>query len=215
MQLIDRIRQRAIEQGADIAADTPVRVRRVLIASKSIDVEQRLVQGIATTTDVDMDGEVIVPNFDMGYFDAARTVYVGHDYSRPVGTCRNYSQKSDGLFTTTYITRTALGEEVLTMIDEGIIRGLSIGIIPLDQGPPNTDEITKYGDCHNIIRRSQLLEYSITAMPANPGALIEAMSKNKCRRATAVALGLDDTPERKFHPVTVLPVRKKLCIVSG
>lgn len=214
MELIERIRRRAIEHGCAIADNSPVIAKRAIVKGASADVGKRLVQGIATTAAPDMDDEVIVPNFDMSYFDAMRAVYLEHNYDRPIGTNRNYRAEADGWYTTTYIASTAMGDEILTLIAEGVVRGLSVGVVPLEMGPPTPEEQNKYGGCRNVIRKSLMLEYSVTAMPANPQALIDAVSKGLVRRATAVTLGMEDTPERKFHPTVVVPAKKKICILE-
>jgi phage head maturation protease len=214
VELIERMRARALAHGAEVAADAPVVVKQVVLKEARVDMDQRLVRGIASTADVDGDGEVLLPSgFDFKYFGAVKTVYWQHDYDKPIGTCRNYSVAKNVLSTTTYITRASFGDDVLTMIDEGVINGLSVGVIPEDSGPPDQAELKSYGDCRNIIRRSLMLEYSITPMPCNQAALIDAVSKARIRRSSAVMMGLNDTPERKFHPAVIVP-KKKICIVG-
>lgn len=216
MELIERIRKRAIEHGANIDADAPVVLKRVVLKESRVDSSQRLVRGIASTDAVDQEGEVLVPaGFDFSYFADVKTVYWQHDYEKPVGTCRNWSVAKGELSTTTYITRTAFGDDVLTMIEDGVINGLSVGVIPTEEGPPDPIELKSYGECRNVIRKAKMLEYSITPMPCNQTALIEAVSKAKIRRSSAVLMGLDDTAERKFHPAVVVPAKKKICIVTG
>jgi HK97 family phage prohead protease len=216
VELIDRIRKRAIDHGAAVDADAQIVLKQVVLKESRVDVDQRLVRGIASTCAVDQEGEVLVPaGFDDSYFRQVKAVYWQHDYDKPVGVCRNYSVAKGVLSTTTYITRTAFGDDVLTMIEDGVVNGLSVGVIPTEYGPPSVEETKSFGDCRNVIRRALLLEYSITPMPCNQTALIEAVSKARIRRSSAVLMGLDDTPERKFIPVTDTPVRKKICIVVG
>lgn len=173
-------------------------------------------RGIASTTAIDQEGEVLIPaGFDFSYFQAVKTVYWQHDYDEPVGTCRNWSIAKGVLYTTTFITRTSFGDDVLTMIQDGVINGLSVGVIPTDYGPPNDEEMRAYGPASNVIRKAIMLEYSITPMPCNQTALIEAVSKARIKRVSAVRMGLEDTPERKFHPsVVVVPTRKTVVMVD-
>lgn len=211
------MRARALAHGADVGEDAAVIVKAVVLKEARVDAEQRLVRGVASTSAVDQEGEVLVPSgFDFSYFGEVKTVYWQHDYDKPVGTCRNWSVKGGALNTTTFITRTAFGDDVLTMIQDGVVNGLSVGVIPTDSGPPDATELKSFGDCRNVIRRSLMLEYSITPMPCNQTALIEAVSKARIRRSSAVLMGLDDTPERKFHPVSVVvPSEKRKIVIVG
>ncbi len=57
------------------------------------------------------------------------------------------------------------------------MRGQSIGFRVLDASEPDAAERLKYGSkCNRIIRKSTLLEYSVTAMPCNPGASLALAS---------------------------------------
>lgn len=158
-----------------------VAIKRAAIKTPTVDWDNRLVQGIISTENVDLDGEVVVQSgIDTTYFLGAdaesgvRTVYWDHDYSRPIGTCRNLKLTRDGLYASTYISKTALGEEVLTLIDEGIVRGQSIGYRRLDSSDPDHAEVQKYGhNCGRVTRKAMLLEFSMTPMPCNPDAMLD------------------------------------------
>lgn len=166
-----------------------------------VDMEARTVSGIITTTTPDNDGEVVVPSgLDMSYFPRkVKTVYLYHDYEKPVGKCRRMEMKDGALWASTFITSTALGEDVLKMLNEGVIGGFSIGFATKAFGPPTDEEEEEYGEHHTIHRQGRLFEYSITPMPCNPDALVSMVSKGMIHRSTAVACGLDDTPARKYH----------------
>lgn len=161
-----------------------VMVKRVHIKTPTVDMDKRLVQGVCSTEDVDLDGDVVQQSgIDTAYFLGAdrdsgvRTVYLDHDYSQPIGSCQNMKMTADGLYCATYITKLPIGDDILTLIQEGIVRGLSIGFRAQEATSPTLDESVKFGSrCDRIIRRSMLLEYSVTAMPANPGAMLELQS---------------------------------------
>lgn len=158
-----------------------VAIKRAVVKTPTVDWDNRLVQGIISTENVDLDGEVVVQSgIDTTYFLGAdkdsgvRTVYLDHDYSKPVGSCVNLKLTSGGLYASTYISKTALGEEVLTLIDEGIIRGQSIGYRRVDSSDPDHAEVQKYGHgCDRVTRKSMLLEFSMTPMPCNPDAMLD------------------------------------------
>lgn len=183
-----------------------VRAKAALLTSPSIDREARLVKGLVSVAVPDMDREVVVPSgLDTSYFpDKVKAVYLNHDYNAlPVGACRRLQVKDGGrsLYAATYVARSALGDDLLTAIEDGIINGFSVGFIATDYGPPTSEETKSYGMCDNVIRKGRLIEYSITPMPACPDALVEMVSKGMIHRSSAVAFGLDDTPVRKVFPV--------------
>lgn len=159
-------------------------VKTMTIKTPTVKIDKRLIAGLVSTEGVDMDGDVVLQDgIDTGYFwdadedSGVRTVYLDHDYSTPVGTCRNLTLRSDGLYGTTYVTRLPIGDEVLTLVDEGIMRGQSIGFRVLDASEPTAEERLRYGSkCQRVIRKSTLLEYSVTAMPCNPGATLQLAS---------------------------------------
>lgn len=173
-----------------------VTVKRLHIKTPVVDIENRTVQGLCSAETIDLDGDVVqLSGIDTTYFLGAddesgvRTVYLDHDYARPIGTCRKLKMTSDGLYAQTYITRLPIGDEVMTLVQEGIIRGMSIGFRSMEASDPTIDEMVKYGrECSRVIRKSLLLEYSLTPMPANPDAMMQLQSlvaKSRIRQKTA------------------------------
>lgn len=159
--------------------------KNAVLKSVDVDLDERLVKGIASTDGVDMDGDVVVQSgIDTKYFwstdpeEGVRSVYWDHKYhEKPVGTCRNMKHTANGLYVSTYITKLPAGDEVLTLVREGIVRGLSIGFRTMEATEPSIDECKKYGmACNRVIRKSILLEYSLTAMPCNPEAMLSLKS---------------------------------------
>lgn len=192
---------------AKYAAEDPkadFRIKSGLITGEKsrapdVDMEARTVSGIITTSSPDNDGEVVLPSgLDCSYFPKkVKTVYLGHDYDKPIGKCRRMEMKDGKMYASTFVTSTALGEDILKMMSEGVIGGFSIGFATKAYGPPTDEEVDQYGDHNTIHRAGKLYEYSITPMPCNPDALVSMVSKGLIHRSTAVACGLQDTVERK------------------
>lgn len=175
---------KAIERRHTDGGSGEIAVKRMAVKSPTVKIDKRLIAGLVSTEGVDMDGDVVLQEgIDTSYFwdadddSGVRTVYLDHDYSTPVGTCRNLTLRPEGLYGTTYVTRLPVGDEVLTLVDEGIMRGQSIGFRVLESSEPDAAERLRYGSkCQRIIRKSTLLEYSVTAMPCNPGATLQLAS---------------------------------------
>ena len=181
-----------------------LRVKNAVMATPVVDFNQRLVKGLVSTPDVDQDDEVVqCANLETDYFPiSVKAVYVDHDYTKAVGTCRALSVRGDCLYAVTHVPPTSLGDDILTMVENEVIRHFSIGARATDYGPPTADEIAKYGPHRCNIRKGRLIEYSFTSMPANQNAMIELVTKSAIKRANAVVFGFPDTPERKFFPTT-------------
>ena len=178
-------------------------------------ISQRMVSGIVCTDAVDMEGEIVVPSgLDTSYFpERVKAVYLNHNYDAlPVGKCRKMVLNDRGqLFCQTVIARGGQGDDLLSLMEEGVLNGLSIGFVTQSCSPPKPEE-ERYRGAKSVVRSAKLLEYSIVSMPCNQDALIEFVSKGIIRRSSAVAFGLQDTPERKFYP-TAGPAKVERCIV--
>lgn len=179
--------------------------------SPDIDEENRIVKGIVSTAAIDGDNEVVIPRgLDRSYFPTTfQTVYLGHDVTKLVGACRTMFFSSGGrkMHATTYLSKTALGEDTFTMMKEGVIRGFSITFLPIDIGSPTQKEIEDYGrgkSFRSIVRSGKLFDYVITPRPCNDEALVGMLSKGLIRRESAVAFGMKEA-ERKIYPSVAIP----------
>jgi HK97 family phage prohead protease len=205
--ILERIQKRHADSPEH---DKPVVFYRAEIKSASVDWKNRLVQGIVSMETVDMEGEVVVQDgIDLKYFwsedskrKGVRTVYWDHDYDEPIGKCRNIERKGDGLYACTEITKLPIGDEILCLIEEEIVKGQSIGFRPVERGDPTVEEIQKYGpECELITRKSIMLEYSITPAPCNPDAILKnqerlnkLVAKSRVSHRTALMLNLAPKP---------------------
>lgn len=201
---LDRLRK----QFGDVIGDGVAGIKAAPMKTPQVDHENRLVKGMVTTTDVDMDSEVVLPNFDTSYFpDSVKAVYLDHQYEVPgtvaaVGVCRNFSVRPNGAYAVTYIRKTGLGDDILAAIDCGALGGQSIGFRVLESSEPTTDELAEYGaEVKSVVRHSKLLEFSLVSMPCNSGAMLDLekmVADGQIRRKSAVLMGLPTTPDRKF-----------------
>lgn len=223
--LITRIRK----QHASVVGDDEVCVAGLLLKSPNVDRDQRLVSGNVSKAMSDLDSEVVIPaGLDRWYFPkSVKSVYWAHQYDMmPVGACRRMGLRDNGktLYAQTYVMKGAFGDDVLEAMDSGVVEGFSIGmkIRPDDDyGEPTKEETKEYGrSVERMIRTAMLIEYSITPMPACPGALMdskvaaldEMVVKGRIHRSSAVIMGLPDTPERKFHAI---PKARRVVVAGG
>lgn len=225
-ELVQRIRQRH-----GLAEDQPVGIRAARKVAE-INENNRNVRVIATTDDVDLADEVVLPGGadPASYFYANKAVFLDHHYStdRMVGKMRNVSPlmvggAHKGWTVDIQILSTPLALDVWTIIREAGI-GTSIGFIPLDQGDPTPEEKAARPNAEAVIRRWNWLEQSLTAFPCNvrcqqvassadmiddskAAELDRLVTKGAIRVESAVAMGL---PAPKSLPKLV--VRRRLIV---
>lgn len=199
---------------AVIRGDGQTAVRQLVMGSMAVDREARMVSGMVTTaTKPGLDGLVVPASaFDLSYFwgdpmngiPGLKTVYWNHDTETPIGTCQALAMRKNGeaLFARTYVSRTPLGEDVLTMLEEGVVRGFSCGFRINEMTAPTGPEVQRWPDAEYVVRSALLLEYSIVSQPADPGSQVMAdperaysdterlVTRGKVSRAVAERLGM-------------------------
>lgn len=219
------------------------KVFEVNFKSADFNEEQRLVTGFISTIDPDMIGDVVLPEAmdDQTYFASTRSVNLNHEESLPIGTNRNLSVKNNGIYALTYISKSALGTDVWTMMKEGVIRGWSIEWDPrtLKWEAPSENQAKQFGTkCRRVFKQFTLTSYAAVPQPMNPHCLIDGFksasyletmdpiwkkmeslfTEGRIHKSSAVAAGF---PERKrvfVIPETVTmgyPVLVRRDMVAG
>ena len=86
-----------------------------------------------------------------------------HNHALPVGTGEVWAEGSELFVAPTFTRSSAKGREVENLVDEGVIRTVSIGFLP-SRAEPN-----EFGGLDYL--EAELLEISFVTVPANPNAL--------------------------------------------
>jgi hypothetical protein len=164
-----------------------------------------------TTDDIDRDNEIILPGgIDLSDFRKSPTVFYAHDYTKPIGkalwikavgngldACTKYAKKPDGW------QGPWLPDAVLSMMQEGIGCGKSIGLIPLSIRPVTRADLQQRPDwrgAKQIVDKSVMLEFSAAPLPVNQLALATAVSKGLIDKDTASLLAYTLPPDKTLHP---------------
>ena len=140
---------------------------------------ERSVISYITTGAADRDREIVEPKGAM--LDDYRknpVVLFCHDYSKlPIG--KNVWIKSDekGLIAKTVYAPHEEAEKVYQYRKAGFPLAESIGFVPLEYKDHTEDERSKNGGVRRTFSKWLLLEYSDVPVPANPEALMIAVSK--------------------------------------
>jgi HK97 family phage prohead protease/HK97 family phage major capsid protein len=158
------------------------------IQLKSIDDDNWIIEGYASTDDIDSYGDKILP----GAFEKTLPLYLknpvlmlNHSLHQsqfgggtspqdklPIGKILDAQIKTRGLWIRAQISRTV--PKIWTLIKEGILKGLSIGF----NWWTNEEEDTEMDGDVRIIKNVRLIEISVVPVGANPGSLFE-MAKAK------------------------------------
>ena len=146
-----------------------------------------------TTSSVDRDGEVLIPQgMDIKDFKKNPVVFWNHDYNQPIGTAADLKKNDDHWTATARLASTPFAQEVYTLMREGVVRGVSVGFQPVETRPPTKGDLAKYGDnVRRVYAKWKLLEFSVVPLPANQDALITAVSKGVSRATIKSVLGVD------------------------
>lgn len=171
-----------------MSAETKLR-QRVAIKAVSVDVETRTFEGLASTWDRDLQGDVILPGaFKKTIREWKKSGKVlplldSHSWFSifdTVGKLVDAEERDEGLWTQWKIIPGAKGDEVLTLLSEDnggpFIDSMSIGYRAtrweMQEDPEQGDEV-------RVIKEIMLDEVSLVRFPANPNARIDAGSVQK------------------------------------
>ena len=104
--------------------------------------------------------------FERGAIDAADAVLV-YQHAEPIGTITNVRDTDEGLEVTAHISHTQRGDEVYTLIRDGVLKSMSIGFELLDAREDTVD-----GQTVNTITSARAVEFSVVLNPAYKDAKI-------------------------------------------
>lgn len=144
-----------------------------VMAVKSVNEDERVITGIASTPSPDRDGDIMEP--DGAKFNSETPFLWQHDRSQPIGTCIPKLVK-DGLQITAKLVKPTpdMPSQLIARLDEawasikaGLVRGLSIGFRPIEYS---------FLDEGGIRFLSwDLLEVSAVTIPANAECSIQTV----------------------------------------
>lgn len=140
---------------------------------QKVDAERRIVGGWATTEALDRQGDIIP-------FDVARQAFARfaersgavREMHQPKAVGRLESWRPDperrGVWAEVYLSRSRDGEDVLTKVREGVLKGFSIGGVASSWDYQKAED----GRTARVLRDVEIYELSLVDVPANPEARI-------------------------------------------
>lgn len=158
--------------------------------TESVDGDSRTEISVITTTALDADFEVVIPDgIDTSRYIANPVILYCHDYhALPVGTCQWIKPIANGLKAKSFYPARPKGfqdewfvDTCFALIQADVLKGKSIGFIETSSHKPTDEEIAERPElegCGKIIDTCLLLEYSVVAVPSCPDAVtLEKIAK--------------------------------------
>jgi HK97 family phage prohead protease/HK97 family phage major capsid protein len=151
---------------------------------------------------VDRYGDVVEPTgWDLRNFKKNPIALFGHASGFPIGRWANIRVEGGRLLARLDLAAkgtSARIDELISLVEQGILRAVSVGFRPLEQEP--IDKNQPYGA--QRYTRQELLETSLVSVPANPAALAVAKSLNLSSETLSLAFGEQADTRRRDLSVT-------------
>lgn len=148
---------------------------------KSVDDEQRIIEGIASTPTTDRMGDIVEPTG--AQYALPMPLLWQHDSRQPIGQVIAASVSEAGISIRAQIAKNLLPriDEAWALIKSGLVRGLSIGFKPIEEADIKDTWGTRF-------MKWEWLELSAVTIPANAEASIHVIkSCDQERAASGVA----------------------------
>ncbi len=173
---------------------------------KQVDEKERTDVSIISSVSVDRDNEVILPEgCILDNFKKNPVVQYAHRYDLfPVGKALWIKIQDDKIVAKTKYANTEFANDVFNLRKEGFLNGFSVGFIPIEDtmDKKEIEEVKrKYkieGDVQRVIKKWELLEYSICNVPANPDAIglmvksVKSDTMKKCLEEEKMTIEVKD-----------------------
>jgi len=170
-----------------------------VLTVKSVDEEQRIIRGTATSPSVDRQGDIVMP-LGIAYKNPLPLLWQ-HQADKPVGTVNFDKPTAKGVDFEARIAQTDEPGTLKDRLDEawqsvklGLVRTTSIGFRPIP-GDGNT-EFMKGGGIR--FHKTEVMELSLVTIPAQPDATIQQIKSFD--RQLLAATGKQDAPVVRLTP---------------
>lgn len=175
----------------------PFEVKSVKMADEGNSYAGEIEGYAAGIHNIDRAGDMILPgafSADLPRFLSEGVVCWQHDWADPIGAPVEAREDGFGLWTKSRISKTTRGQDVMTLIRDGVIKKMSIGYSVQDYESVNRAGLMAYLATTNLpddrkagiitafdetdigfiflLKKIKLYEYSPVSIPANPNAMI-------------------------------------------
>lgn len=164
-----------------------------LFTLKSVDNEQRVITGIASTPEVDRMGDIVEPKGAV--FKLPLPLLYQHNSRQPIGQVTVAKATDAGIEITARIAKgvpVAFIDEAWELIKAGLVPGFSIGFSPIEYS------YMKEGGVHYT--KSEIYEISCVTIPANASANIQTIKSIDSQQRAASGNALRPVVHLKTLP---------------
>lgn len=158
--------------------------------------DRRAIDVVASTNAIDSYDEIVEQNWKLDRFRANPVVLYSHEsHELPIGRAENVRVEDGKLLATLVLAKdSARADEVWSLVQQGMLRGVSVGFRPQTTRFEKRDGREVF-----VLDDNELIEISITPIPANPEALAQLRARafggkpaptEKSMKTVLVALGL-------------------------
>ena len=149
---------------------------------------------------VDRYGDVVEPKgWDLSWFVKNPIALFDHNSAFPIGTWADVRIEGGRLLARLNLAARGTSDridELIGLVEQGILRAVSVGFIPLKSAPMDPDK--PYNGTRFL--EQELLETSLVSVPANPAALALAKSMNVSDETLSLAFGETADARRDMAP---------------
>lgn len=148
---------------------TQLQIREMTV--RSVNEDKREVVGMAVPYGVKTNVGGYEEMFDRGAFGDAVDVKLFYGHAEPIGLVTKGEDTEDGYVITASISKTARGDEVYTLLRDGVLNKFSVGFLPVEDRIDDNDVVVR--------TKADLKEVSVVAFPAYAGANVSEVRNEK------------------------------------
>jgi hypothetical protein len=153
---------------------------------KQTDEDTHTLTATISTEMMDRDHEVVIAGgMKATNFLKTGAVFWNHNYNLPVAKAIKLRPSKSHIESTAKFAKRPSGfggdffpDFARAMVQQGVVKGVSIGFIPKEMRNPTDKDKENFGDdLINVISKWELLEWSLAPVQSNPDALVSAVGK--------------------------------------
>lgn len=142
---------------------------RAATPAASVDATRRYAEFVASTDGVDSHGTIVRQNWNLDRYRKNPIVLWNHCTDDPIGTAEMRLENGQLIAGVTFASGTEDSEEVWTLVQQGVLRAVSVGF------RPSAFELVEMGDDFVVVYDApELYELSVVSIPSNPDSLARA-----------------------------------------